>query len=259
MSRCWAQCLGDCDGGISGEHIVSAGLFKEDILYVNGPPWKTTSLKPLTKKVLVKNILCVRHNNALSPVDAEAANAMNFLRERERLSTFRNLMRLDYWRVPNRVVDGLLFERCFLKTLINIEYEGERPIGPLSQLAGAPSDDLVRIAYGQEKFKERAGLYVAVGVGQSISNGDGFEYMPMANGRSEDNLFLPGALFIFRGLTFILYLGEKGMDANASLILPERFMNASVDLKPMYHLRKTIDEVQGRTSSVTSQTIEFKW
>ena len=52
MYRCWAKCLGDCDGGISGEHIVSAGLFKEAILYVNGPPWKTTSLKPLPKNTI---------------------------------------------------------------------------------------------------------------------------------------------------------------------------------------------------------------
>ncbi len=37
MARlCWARCLGDCGGGVSGEHPVSAGLFTSKAVTVSG-------------------------------------------------------------------------------------------------------------------------------------------------------------------------------------------------------------------------------
>ena len=70
---CWASSLGDCGGGISREHIISASQFDEETITLQCLPW-CKEPKTIGLASLVAKNLCRDHNTALSPVDEEARN-----------------------------------------------------------------------------------------------------------------------------------------------------------------------------------------
>lgn len=253
MDRCWAKPLGGCSDRLSGEHVFTAGLFG-DTVFVQGFDW-CKDPKQITNKSLVKNILCTNHNSRLSPLDKEAIKAFRYFQESVRLTKVREKLKPRYWNVQEWTIDGWKFERWFLKTMINIACESDRPIGKESKIPGQPSPDLVRIAFGMERFKGKAGLYFPAAVGQSLDSQDKLEYIPMATGQLKERGFLPGAFFAFRGHLFILYLGEEGLDVNAGIVLPRKFHSADLNVRPLFHLR-TMNATIGKFKS---HVIRFKW
>jgi hypothetical protein len=74
--RCYADTLGDCEGGISKEHYFSnavLGAFPEDIFNVSGFHWQQSGgQNTLPFRAFRAKILCKKHNDALSHLDAEA-------------------------------------------------------------------------------------------------------------------------------------------------------------------------------------------
>ncbi len=215
MDRCWAKSLGDCAGPISGEHYVTAGLFEDDKVFIYGLDWCKDKPKQVGKKSLVKNVLCKSHNERLSILDDEAINAFEIFRREREFNAMRTEMKPRYWTVHKWYVNGPLLERWFLKTLIGLACEGDRKIGPDSTEAGQPSPDLVRIAYGLERFRGMAGLYTLASVGLNVNIRDRLEYVPMAHPEC-----LPGGLFCFAGYFFIIHLGTGGLDPNFEIMLP---------------------------------------
>jgi hypothetical protein len=206
MKYCWAECLGDCSGKISKEHIVSRGLFDGDALRVFGFSWCKDEEKEISLPSLTAKILCVKHNNDLSEVDTSGANAFAVFREMRRLTNVREKMTPRRWRVVRCSVNGSLLERWFLKTLINISTGSEYPIGKLANKAGQASEELVNVAFGRHIFTGRSGLYSAVHVGQMIHSSDKVEFSPLIK---EQN-YIAGGLFSFRGFRFLLFLDPEG-------------------------------------------------
>ncbi len=68
---CWAELLGDCEGPLTGEHLVSDCLFKKQVS-VRGMRWCVSEFKTVGIASLVSHCLCRSHNNRLSPCDSEA-------------------------------------------------------------------------------------------------------------------------------------------------------------------------------------------
>ena len=120
----------------------------------------------------------------------------------QRLTNVRTRQRPRIWKVRRYVIDGPQLERWFLKTLINISCDGPYPIGRNSHQAGRPTDELVRIAYGQSAFSERAGLYFVVQIGQRVDSDDTLLFSPLV----KDTRHIEGGLFLFRGFRFLLFL-----------------------------------------------------
>jgi len=253
--RCWAKSLGDCEGPLSGEHYFTAGLFETDKVFIYGLDWCKEKPKEIGKKSLVKNILCKSHNERLSVLDDEAIRAFKIFTEERKLNDIRTQMKARYWNVNKWSIKGPLLERWFLKTLIGIACEGDRPIGPESSEPGQPSANLVRTAYGFEEFHGRSGLYSLASVGLVVNIRDRIEYIPMAHPDC-----LPGALFCFMGYCFVLHLGVGGLDPNAELMLPgptpfDGMSSGGVNVRPMRHLKAVKFNVHNRVS----HAIEFKW
>ena len=75
-ARCYMGWSQDCDQQISGEHFISASVLTDlggPTVKLNGVPWLTadeTKILPISS--LTGNILCKRHNEALSRLDAMA-------------------------------------------------------------------------------------------------------------------------------------------------------------------------------------------
>lgn len=203
MSTCWAACLGDCSEKISREHIVSKALFLGEQVSVQGFAWcpeaKTIGLSNLTAK-----ILCSKHNSDLSELDSTGANAFEAMREMMRLSNVRAKLKPRNWTVQRYKVDGPRLERWFLKTLINLAFQGEHFVGLDSTEAGRPSKSLVEICFGLAGFEGHTGLYNVVHVGQQIQSDDTVKFAPLV----KEQKCVTGGLFSFRGFRYLLFLED---------------------------------------------------
>ena len=251
MRKCWAESLGNCSDTLSGEHIVSKGLFTNDMVVVQGLSWCTNEPKTIGLSSLTRNILCTHHNSILSPVDAAAIVAFNAFRESFRLTAIRETMKEKRWTVEHLPIDGDGLERWFLKTLINIVAGGKEKIGPKSNMPGEPSDDLVEIAYGHHKFVPEAGLYFSGEVGEKINSEDRVTIVPFFDLGNECVL---GGMFYFRGLRFMLSLDEAGLTGNVFFVHNDGRENSRYS-KPLRHLR----HLKLKVGRYVSHSVDFGW
>jgi hypothetical protein len=156
MNKCWASCLGDCDGGMSREHIVSESLFESEYIDVSGYSWCKEGPKRIGLGSFTKKALCRKHNSNLSKVDTAGAHAFRVLREQTKLTFERGKEPNKKYPKVSFSVDASGLELWILKTLINISYGGEHFVGPNSHQRGLPSDDLVRAVFGQHRLPASA-------------------------------------------------------------------------------------------------------
>jgi hypothetical protein len=112
---CYARSLNDCGNEMSGEHLFSETMLNllTDIdgkLLRTGYPWqKSGEVQQLTPTTCKANVLCKRHNNALSPLDTTGGRFLKAI-----LST-PDFLQNQKLRVF--LVSGDDFERWILKTL----------------------------------------------------------------------------------------------------------------------------------------------
>ena len=207
MDKCWAACLGDCEGGMSSEHIVSQSLFKSEYVDVSGFHWCRGEVKRIGLASFTKNVLCRKHNSGLSKLDSIAAHAFDVLRNQTKLANDRAKNPNQKYRTVVYSLNASILERWLLKTLINVGYGGSHFIGQNSNREGYPSDELVRIAFGKGKFPKENGLYVAMKTGMSLKFSDTVEISSLL----KDNKCINGGRFRFRGVYMFLDLIPGGL------------------------------------------------
>jgi len=140
-------------------------MFTGDMVDMQGFPWcKDKSVRVGLSSATAK-ILCKKHNSDISDVDAAGKAGFDTIREMIRLGDARFKLKPRHWTVKHFEIDGKKFERWCLKTLINLCYDRGHAIGRDSIVDGKPSERLVRISYGLERFKNKAGLYLVSRVG----------------------------------------------------------------------------------------------
>jgi len=120
VKGCWAASLGDCKGKISREHLVSECLLPEGGIRVSGFPWCKDEPKFVGNAALVGNILCEKHNSELSELDSSAKRSFDILNESWRLYGIRSKIINRRWPQKTFIIDGVLLERWFVKTFINL-------------------------------------------------------------------------------------------------------------------------------------------
>ena len=248
-AKCWAACLGDCEGGMSGEHIVSRSLFKSEYVDVSGFHWCKNEVKRLGLASLTKNALCRKHNSGLSNLDSVAAHAFNVLRDQTKLANDRAKNPNQKYRTVNFSLNASLLERWLLKTLINVGYGGSLFIGPNSTREGYPSDDLVRIAFGKTRFPEANGLYVASKVGMSLNFSDTVQIATLL----KDDKYIQGGRFTFRGVYMFLDLVPGGLKVPF-----EAIPGMSVDWHYIT-LSKPFKQFKAMLGNRVSHVVKFNW
>ena len=109
VRQCWASILGNCEGPLTGEHLVTQAHLGPTV-EVCGLHWCMNELKTVGSAGLTCKCLCRHHNNALSPIDQE-------------LMKFRGAIEGTFQkRPPNSPffwyqVDGLRLGRWVAKTV----------------------------------------------------------------------------------------------------------------------------------------------
>lgn len=115
--KCYMRPTNDCSTKISAEHYVSAAILAEfGNLRTSGLPFFGPGETHVGINALTSNILCTRHNSALSPLDAEGRRMLVAIRAvinhiwKKSLST----------KTLFRIVSGEAFELWGLKTLMGL-------------------------------------------------------------------------------------------------------------------------------------------
>jgi len=249
MSSCWAESIGNCNGGISREHIVSKSLFKSPAVSVEGFPWCKGAARTVGIESLTAKILCQRHNNSLSNLDEEAGALFDAIREWCRRANIRaNTSPFSRIARPPTVVNARLLERWFLKTLLNLSLSRQYYIGIHGEEQGVVPLDLVQICYGMRPFEGIAGMYGAAHAGMIVASHDTLRFVPLL--RDERVM---GGFFEFRGFRFFL-----------SLMPDEKLtMSQLQGMDPSWqqaHLLHPIELIQTQISAlITVPIIRFNW
>lgn len=241
-SQCWASCLGDCEGVISHEHLISECLFPDGGITVQGFDWCKDAPRSINIKTFTGKVLCEKHNNGLSEVDAAVKQSLDTLRDAVSLFMAREKVRARHWAVKSFNADMLLLERWCLKTLINFNQHDGFPIDPEAPEPHKPTQELVEVAFGLKRFADPSGLYVIFRSGDQFTLNEGdFSISTMRMGER-----LAGAEFSLWGVPFFLNL----------LSIPVPMHDAKLLRHNIEHCFQTFDD---KRRPVKSHTVTFTY
>lgn len=220
MAECWARCLGGCEGKISGEHIITQSVWKDDRIFVQGLQW-CPSYKEISVRNFTSNILCERHNSRLSDigVDGGGSSAFDAFRQAGKVHGQRSAnieagFRTGRFDICEYDLDGRLLERWFLKTLINMELAGDQEliVGPYVAHAERPHCDLVEIVYGLRPFSGGSGLYFLADSAHKVRFEERVRYTAYLK-VTDNGGYVAAGEFNFHGFQLILSLEPEGLPA----------------------------------------------
>jgi len=152
VDGCYAAQLRDCDGRISAEHYVSEALlrrFKRGFT-VEGSSWAAVP-KRVGTAALTAKVLCQRHNEALSGLDAMIGGFYDFLRAA-----------IIGPHAGSRIFDGEDLERWSMKALLGLTVSGNIASGGKKARASEVPELYLRILFGDEEIPERCGFMYIV-------------------------------------------------------------------------------------------------
>jgi hypothetical protein len=152
LDGCYAASLLDCAGVLSGEHFISNALlrrFKRGFV-VEGFPWMEAP-KAVGPNSLTANVLCQRHNEALSPLDAMIARFYDALHAALSPGDPPTV-------IPVSMFEGEDLERWALKVMICLGASGNLRAGNVKARAREIPDLYLRILFGEQEMPAGCGL-----------------------------------------------------------------------------------------------------
>jgi hypothetical protein len=195
--KCYAKCLNDCSPKMSGEHYFTYDILRKITkdprgVFLRGVPWQPEGIW-LQPESVTANILCERHNRALSPLDGFASALDD---ELHRILTAAE----RHQRVSTSIrFYGPNLERWLMKTLCGLACARPKQAFPDPSNAVIP-DYWVRYLFSEFDLQPPAGLYLSGAIGERIPSAvDHFTIATMnANG------YLAGVMVHMRMIVFTL-------------------------------------------------------
>jgi hypothetical protein len=179
---CYAAPLRDCDGApLTREHYISEALLLRfpKGFNVEGLPWLPAA-KPIGPKGLASNILCERHNNALSPLDDLICSLYDVVKATT-----------EGRHGGSVALDGEDLERWAIKLLFGLGAAGA-VVGPDGKADRIPvPEQWLRVLFGEASLPDGCGFFY---VGDPV---DGFDadLLTVGINRYPVGTEEPGAIF----------------------------------------------------------------
>lgn len=204
--KCYAASLNDCGREITGEHFLSRDVLEElgaTTITVRGFPWQKKEAQPVGIASLQANILCDRHNSALSGLDAMAGRLFRSMRTVQAMGANSGISSNSI-----TLFAGADFTRWMLKALMGLASAraARRPGG--EPLPWSPPPLWLRILFGRVSFPKTWGLYVRAQAGSHHSlDATHVSIAPFSGNDGEIN----GCLVHFAGFEFALAMTDVGL------------------------------------------------
>jgi len=209
--KCYAADLSDCSKEMSGEHYISHGVLKllsrNGNVEVDGFPWQQKgNWKKVPSKKLTSNILCCRHNSALSPLDSIA---IRFLENVEKIdSAILSEKENDLSNIY--LFNGFDIERWMLKTVCGVIYSGNASMNQ-KVISWKPPSHWLPILFDNEPFLAQTGMHFAGRINVEEQNKKEFEFTPLTNNES----IVDGAKIKLKYFRFILAMTPTDENSHA--------------------------------------------
>lgn len=213
--RCYARVFRDCSEKISREHYVSEGILKilnqNNALTVKGFPWLEKDVgKILTPSCLVGNILCERHNNALSPLDAVAIRFFKAFNQIEQEFADENTANNETVFLFN----GQDIERWMLKTLFGIICSKNALTYEAKIINWAPKTTWLNMLFGTQKFQFNCGIHYIAEKGKKRPMYEGLDFAPITN----ENNDVYGAIIQLKQHEFVLAMSPPPQEIRGTIL-----------------------------------------
>jgi len=216
--KCYAHGDQNCSLKISKEHFISANLLRQiqlnntaKIAGLKWQPKESFSIIPLSG--LASSILCERHNNALSPLDA----CMGSLSEAIRDYDAALLSPTSTHAPEQRNFSGDDIERWMLKCLLGLTASKNLKTTNLKP-------ECIDLLFGNIDWPEDWGLYFSVLVAAPIYHSSSFLIETQIDPARD---LILAATFAIRGLPFVLCLGKPDIPENIGVFHPEAIVFGS--------------------------------
>jgi hypothetical protein len=165
---CYLSNTNDCSKNISGEHYLSRHVLEVlgPTIDLEGLPWlKEGEHKTVGIDSLTANILCVRHNSCLSPLDTEAGRFFGRLDEIDAILAKKSLSK----KVHRYLFSGLGLDMWMAKVVCGFYYSGIAVEAGARLVATHSLDwEIVRDALLLGRFAPGAGMYMLAPRGSSV-------------------------------------------------------------------------------------------
>lgn len=234
-SDCWANYRGDCDRGMSREHLLSKALFPDRFVYVSGFDWCKHE-KRVGIDSLQRRILCAKHNNDLSPTDEAAKHAIDAFAAGD----------------SDKVLNGALLERWLVKTAVNFSIGSSchLGVGMSDSKPGWPSPYLLAVAFGDEVLCAKMGAYFLFPVVPCVHRAGEILLVPV-----QKEGFIGGFIFGLRGQFVFLNLFPGHAPPQIHKLVPG-LLPESIAMAPLCY-RPTVFTVQSQDSN--KREVHISW
>lgn len=196
-ARCFFGNSNDCSTKISREHYISKAILDMcGDLTISGMPWQQEGdQRRLALDSLTANILCDRHNHALSPLDTLAAKFFRSLEQVHEHTLKRSLSR-------KRLIvlgSGQGMEMWAFKTIAGL-FHGRiaRANGGILNESAVLNETAIMQAVFGGRVPSPAGMYVRPATG-AVENRMTFSFAPLV---SEDERNVVGLVVYFKAFDF---------------------------------------------------------
>jgi hypothetical protein len=198
VDKCYMKQLGSCDGGISGEHLISASIMAvladQGEFTISGLPWiPLGESRAVGPNSLRANCLCRKHNSCLHPLDDAALKFFTSLK----LCLERKAADVKF------IVSGHDLERWLLKTVKALAVSGNLA-REQEKLSGEFATDIhvIKMIDDPQSWSVGTGLYCLARQGEAMENNNRFQLAPFTN----DDGKIYGLWANILGIWFILML-----------------------------------------------------
>lgn len=189
--RCYANADANCSTKISKEHFISASLLRRlelnNTAKIAGLAWQepeTFNLVPV--KGLASNVLCERHNSALSGLDSLIDNFATAIRSFDRAPKSRHVK-----------FSGTDIERWMLKCLLGLSVS--------KNISSQLKPECVDLLFQKACWPDRWGLHVSTNASTPIYHTDSLLIQTRID---EARSLILAADFLIQGMPFTLIMGE---------------------------------------------------
>lgn len=210
--KCYARGDSNCSTNRSKEHFISATLLRQIELNgtakVAGLKWQQKeSFNVIPLSGLASSILCERHNNALSPLDA----CMGSFAEAIRAYDASLLSNTTAETSEQRTFSGDDIERWMVKCLLGLTASKN-----LSATNLKP--ECVDLLFANVDWPQGWGLYFSASPVSPVHHSDSFLIETRVDPARQ---LILAADFVIRGLPFVICLGKPDRPESMGLFRPE--------------------------------------
>lgn len=208
---CYLDHTQDCAGGISREHYVSEvalSELSEGVVAIDGFFWQPPDEQKIVGiNSLTANILCARHNSALSPLDTEAGQFMRTIKQLHSNLGTRSLSR----KTTISIVSGEGLELWILKVACGLFY-AKIASRDRHQIAKdhLVDDSIITEGFFSKRWHRNCGLYMRAAAGQLVRGVNTISLIPATATLGNVKRYV-GVRVSMIGLEFAVLFDPRGL------------------------------------------------